>query len=354
LWRRARVADRAFIMSTTPKIAVITGASAGVGRATAREFAARGCDVALLARNAERLEAAARECRSHGVRVLPLSVDVAHASAVCAAARRCEAELGPMDAWVNVAMATAFAPLSRLLPEEFERGTQVTYLGQVYGTMAALDCMRPRNAGSIINVGSALAFRAIPLQSVYCGAKFAVRGFTESIRSELLHEGTRVHLSMVHLPAMNTPQFDWALNRTGHRARPMGTIFTPEDAARAIWFAATHRRRDVWVGWPTVKAIYASRLIPGLLDRYLARTAYEGQLTAEPLPPDAPSNLFQSVNGPFGAHGRFDERMRTTHLGALSDRERAAAWGVAGLGLLAGLTWLARRRAPGRARAHRA
>jgi NAD(P)-dependent dehydrogenase (short-subunit alcohol dehydrogenase family) len=267
-------------------IAVVTGASAGVGRATAGEFARRGWDVAILARNQARLEAAAEELRAAGARALPIVADVAEAQAVEAAAECVESELGPIDVWVNNAMATIFAPFDRIAPEEFRRGTEVTYLGQVHGTMAALRQMRHRDRGTIVNVGSALAYRAIPLQSVYCGAKYAVRGFTDSLRTELIHDRSAVQLVMVHLPAVNTPQFDWALNKTGQRPQPMPPIFQPEVPARAIVDAALHpHRREVWVGLPTWKAIIANKLAPGLPDRYLARSGYSGQLTDKPTRP---------------------------------------------------------------------
>ncbi|HTZ34574.1 MAG TPA: SDR family oxidoreductase [Stellaceae bacterium] len=315
-------------------IIVVTGASAGVGRATAREFARRGCDCALIARNAARLEAAADELRALGVRALPLVADVADAAALDDAAARVENELGPIDAWVNNAMATIFAPFDRISPEEFRRGTEVTYLGQVYGTMAALARMKRRDRGTIVNVGSALAYRAIPLQSVYCGAKYAARGFADSLRTELLHDRSAVRLVMVHLPAVNTPQFDWALNKTGKRPQPVPPIFQPEVPARAIVDAALHpRRREVWVGMPTVKAIVANKLAPGLLDRYLARTGYSGQLTDEPLPSDAPANLFKSADGDYGAHGRFDARAHAVSYEAAAARHRGAlALGLIGIG----------------------
>ena len=220
------------------KVVAITGASAGVGRAAAIEFARHGCDVALIARNRERLDEAAAELRALGVRAIPIVADVADFAALEAAAAQAEHELGPIDVWVNNAMATIFAPVDRITPEEFRRATEVTYLGQVHGTMIALSRMRPRNRGTIVNIGSALAYRAIPLQSAYCGAKYAVRGFTDSLRSELLHDRVNIHLTMVHLPAVNTPQFDWALNKMRHRAQPVPPIFQPEVPARAIVFAA--------------------------------------------------------------------------------------------------------------------
>jgi NAD(P)-dependent dehydrogenase (short-subunit alcohol dehydrogenase family) len=322
-------------------IAVVTGASAGVGRATALEFAREGVDVALLARNEGRLEAAAEEVRGQGVKALPIVSDVADDDAVEAAATRIEAALGPIDIWVNNAMATIFAPIGRVTAEEFRRATEVTYLGQVYGTMAALSRMRKRDRGAIINVGSALAYRAIPLQSAYCGAKFAVRGFTDAVRTELMHDGSLVRLVMVHLPAVNTPQFDWALNKLGKRPHPVPPIFQPEVPARAIVEAALNpNRREVWVGMPTVMTILANKLAPGLLDRYLARTGYSGQLTEEPVPGDAPANLFKTAEGDYGAHGRFDSRARDVSYQALAFRHRGAlALGLLGLGCL-GLTAL--------------
>ncbi|GJE79101.1 SDR family oxidoreductase [Methylorubrum thiocyanatum] len=324
-------------------IVVVTGAGAGVGRATVEEFARRGYDVALLSRDPDRLERAAAALRRHGVRALPIPTDVADAEAVEAAADRVEAELGPIDIWVNVAMATVFAPVSKITPEEAERATQVTYLGQVYGMMSALKRMRARNRGTIVNVGSALAYRSVPLQSLYCGAKFAIRGFTDSLRSEILHDKLDIHLTMVDLPAVNTPQFDWAMNKMGQKAQPVAPIYQPEVPARAIVFAATHRRRQVWVGYPTVQAILANRIAPGLIDRYLAKAGYSGQLTDKRLPHDAPSNLFEPVPGDFGAHGRFDAKARAGSWEMFTDRHRTAFWGAAALGAVTGLHLLAKR-----------
>lgn len=325
-----------------PGVVVVTGAGAGVGRAVAEEFARHGYDVALLSRDKDRLERAAAELRQYGVRALPVPTDVADATAVEAAASRTESELGPIDVWVNDAMATVFAPVSDLTPEEFERGTRVTYLGQVHGTMSALKRMRTRNRGTIVNVGSALSYRSVPLQSVYCGAKFAVRGFTDSLRSEIFHDKLDVHLTMVHLPAVNTPQFNWSLNKMGQRAQPVPPIFQPEVPARAIYFAATHRRREIWVGFPTVKAILANRIAPGLIDRYLAKVGYSSQLTSEPSGPDAPANLFAPVPGEYGAHGRFDDQARPRSSEFFTDRHRNVLL-VALLGAVAGLHLLARR-----------
>ncbi len=304
------------------KIAVITGAGAGVGRATADMFAKAGYDVALLSRDPDRLERAADEARRFGVRALPIPTDVANAEAVEAAADRVERDLGPIDVWVNVAMATVFAPVSKLTAEEVKRGTEVTYLGQVHGMMSALKRMRTRNRGTIVNVGSALAYRSVPLQSIYCGAKFAIRGFTDSLRSEIIHDKLDVHVTMVDLPAVNTPQFDWAMNKMGFKAQPVPPIYEPEVPARAILFAATHRRREVWVGFPTVKAIWANRVAPAWIDRYLAKAGYTGQLTDTPLPKDAPANLFEPVPGDYGAHGRFDSRSRTRSWEMFTDRHR--------------------------------
>jgi NAD(P)-dependent dehydrogenase (short-subunit alcohol dehydrogenase family) len=329
-------------------IIVVTGASAGVGRATALEFARRGHDVAILARNQQRLEAAAAEVRREGVKALPIVADVANFAAVDSAASRVEQELGPIDVWVNNAMTTVFSPVEKISPEEVRRGTEVTYLGQVHGMMAALKRMRPRNHGVIVNVGSALAYRAIPLQSVYCAAKFAVRGFTDSLRSELLHDNCAVKLVMVHLPAVNTPQFDWALNKTSQRAQPVPPIFQPEVPARAIAYAAENPdTREIWVGFSTIKAILGNMLVPGLLDRYLAKFGYSGQLSGEALPPNAPANLFETVDGNYGAHGRFDAQARNVSWEMFTRRHRDAAMvALTGLALI-GLAGLFRGRSNG-------
>ncbi|WP_250456106.1 SDR family oxidoreductase [Caballeronia sp. ATUFL_M2_KS44] len=332
-------------MSETRKIAVVTGAGAGVGRAAADEFARHGYDVALLSRDAERLTRAAAQIEARfGVRALAIPTDVADARAVEAAASHVEDALGPIDVWVNVAMATAFAPVSALTADEIERGTRVTYLGQVHGMMSALSRMRTRNRGTIVNVGSALAYRSVPLQSVYCGAKFAIRGFTDSLRSEIIHDKLNVHLTVVELPAINTPQFDWAMNKTGKRARPVAPIFQPEVAARAIYFAATHRRREVWLGFSTVKAILANRVAPALIDRYLARAGYAGQLTDEPLERNAAGNLFDPVPGDFGAHGRFDDEARRHSWEMFTDRHRSVFWALAGIGAVGLLRLAVKRR----------
>ena len=325
------------------KIVVITGAGAGVGRATVDEFARQGYDVALLSRDKDRLEKAAADIRRFGVRALPIPTDVADAAAVEAAASKVEEELGPIDVWVNVAMATVFAPVSKLTAEEFQRGTNVTYLGQVHGTMSALKRMTPRDSGTIVNVGSALGYRSVPLQSIYCGAKFAIRGFTDALRSEIIHDKLNINLTMVDLPAVNTPQFSWAMNKMGKRAKPVAPIYQPEVPARAIFFAATHKRRQIWVGYPTVQAILANRIAPGLIDRYLAKAGYSGQLTDQLIGPNAPANLFEPVPGDYGAHGRFDSRSKSGSWEMFTDRHRTAFWAAAGLSLILGVHLLAKK-----------
>jgi NAD(P)-dependent dehydrogenase (short-subunit alcohol dehydrogenase family)/pimeloyl-ACP methyl ester carboxylesterase len=293
-----------------PRVVVVTGASAGVGRATVRAFAARGDRIALIARGAAGLEAAAAEA---GDGSLVIQADVADPAQVEAAARRVEAELGPIDVWVNNAFAGILAPFHRITAEEFTRATEVTYLGFVNGTRAALSHMRPRNRGVIVQVGSALGYRGIPLQSAYCGAKHAIKGFTESLRTELLHEGSGVRVTMVQLPAVNTPQFDWITSRLPRRAQPVPPIYQPEIAAAAIVRAADRpKRRQRLVGASTVGTLLAEKIAPGLLDRYLARTGYDSQQTADPQPPDQPGNLWQprDADRDHGAHGRFDDRAR--------------------------------------------
>jgi NAD(P)-dependent dehydrogenase (short-subunit alcohol dehydrogenase family) len=288
------------------RIAVITGASAGIGRAVASAFATHGWRVALLARGADGLEGARAEVEGTGAEALVLYVDVADEAQVEAAAARVEAEWGRIDVWVNNAMATIFSDAALVSAADFRRATEVTYLGAVWGTMAALKRMRVRNAGTIVQVGSALAYRSIPLQAPYCGAKAALRGFTDSLRCELAHEHSRVHITMVQLSAFNTPQFDWGRTTMPRQPRPMGKIFEPEVAARAIYWAATHRRRELWVGWPAVQAILGARVLPGLLDRILGATAVQGQQTDQPLPANRRDNLWTPVPGDHGIHGRFD------------------------------------------------
>jgi NAD(P)-dependent dehydrogenase (short-subunit alcohol dehydrogenase family) len=296
--------------SNQGKVVVVTGASAGVGRAVVAEFARQGAQIGLIARGRERLDATKREVEELGGKALVLAADVADAQQVEAAAERVERELGPIDIWVNDAMTTIFAPFLEITADEFKRATEVTYLGQVYGTMAALKRMHPRDRGCIVQVGSALAFRSIPLQSPYCGAKHAIVGFTDSIRSELIHNGSAVHITAVMLPAMNTPQFSWCRTRLPRHPQPVPPIFQPEVAARAIVWAASHKRREVYVGWPTVEAIYAQEIAPSFADHYLAKNCFEGQQTSEPVSPDRPDNLFEPVPGDYSAHGIFDDRAR--------------------------------------------
>lgn len=289
---------------------MITGASAGIGRAAAEAFAKRGAHIGLLARGAERLEAARREVERLGGRALVLVADVSDEKAVEAAAEQLETTFGPIDIWVNNAMVSVFSPIVEMKPDEFRRVTDVTYLGYVWGTMAALRRMRPRNRGVIVQVGSALAYRGIPLQSAYCAAKHAIEGFTDSLRCELLHDNIDVHVCIVEMPAVNTPQFAWVRSRLPRKAQPVPPIYQPEIAAEAIVFAATHHRREVYVGLPTVEAIVANKIAPGLLDHYLARTCFDSQQTNEPKDPNQPDNLWAPAPGNFGAHGNFDRRAR--------------------------------------------
>jgi NAD(P)-dependent dehydrogenase (short-subunit alcohol dehydrogenase family) len=314
------------------QVVVVTGATSGVGRATAAEFARGGARVALLARGGEGLAGAARDVEAAGGTALAVPVDVADADAVEAAAARVEEELGPIDVWVANAMTTIFAEFLDVSPAEFRRATEVTYLGAVWGMRAALARMLPRDRGSIVVVGSALSHRGIPLQAPYCGAKFALRGVFESVRCELLHRGSRVRLSMVQLPALNTPQFDHCLARMPNHPKPVPPIFQPEVAARSIRWAAEHGRRELHVGWPTVKTIWGNKLAPWLVERYLARRGYEAQqIPGVPVDPDRPANLWEPVPGDPGAHGRFDDEAKPRSLQA----EAAMLLAAAALALLA-------------------
>jgi NAD(P)-dependent dehydrogenase (short-subunit alcohol dehydrogenase family) len=323
-------------------VVVVTGASAGVGRATARRFAERGAAVALLARGEKGLAGAAEEVRAAGGTPLVVPVDVAEHKEVFAAADRVERELGPIRTWVNVAFSSVFAPFMQISPEEFRRVTEVTYLGYVYATRAALERMLPRDHGTIVQVGSALAYRGIPLQSAYCGAKHAIQGFHESLRCELMHDRSRVRVTMVQMPAVNTPQFDWVTSRLPRRAQPVPPIYQPEVAARAVLYAADHpRRREYWVGGTTVATLLADRIAPGMLDRYLARTGYSAQQTEAPSDPDRPGNLWQpadSGSGPdYGAHGRFDRRSHPRSAQQWASHHRALLGSVAAATGLAAL-----------------
>ncbi|WIV54270.1 SDR family oxidoreductase [Amycolatopsis nalaikhensis] len=295
------------------QVVVVTGASGGIGRAVARAFGARQARVALVARGERGLKAAADEVRAAGGTALVLPTDVADAAQVDAAAERAEREVGPIDVWVNVAFTSVFARFDDIRPDEFRRVTEVSYLGYVYGTMAALRRMKPRDRGTVVQVGSALAYRGIPLQSAYCGAKHAIQGFNESLRCELLAEHSGVHVTMVQMPAVNTPQFSWVLSRLPRHAQPVPPIYQPEVAARAVLHAADHpRRREYWVGGSTVGTLAANAVAPGLLDRYLAKTGMKSQQTDQPKPARQPANLWAPADGPsghdFGAHGEFDRR----------------------------------------------
>ncbi len=324
------------------KAVVITGASAGVGRATVREFAQYGTKIALLARGKDGLEAARQEAEAAGSQALVIPTDVADPQQVEDAASRVEQELGPIDVWVNNAMNSVFSPFKEMTPEEYKRVTEVTYLGQVYGTMAALKRMLPRNQGSIVLVGSALAYRGIPLQSAYCGAKHGIEGLFYSVRSELMHDKSNVKITMVQLPALNTTQFGWVKTRLPNKAKPMGTIFQPEVAARAIVFAATHNRREVFVGYPTVQTIIGNKLAPWFADWVLAKTGYQGQQTDEPLSPDRQDNLWKPVPGDQGAHGDFDQQAHnfSLQLWVTENRAPLAAGALVAAAALTGVNWI--------------
>ncbi len=287
---------------------VVTGASAGLGRAIAREFGRRGARVGLLARGIDGLQAAKSEIESMGGKAIVVVADVANADAVEAAAARIEQEFGPIDIWINNAMASVFSPVKKMKAEEYKRVTEVTYLGVVYGTLAALKRMLQRDRGTIVQVGSALAYRSIPLQSAYCAAKHAIAGFTDSLRCELIHDKSKIHLTMVQMPALNTPQFGWVKSRLKDKAQPVPPIFEPEVGARAVYWAAHHHRREVYVGWPTVAVIVGNKFAPGVLDHYLGRTGYASQQTSQPEDPNRPDNLWKPVEGDHGAHGTFDSR----------------------------------------------
>jgi len=334
----------------SPRVVVVTGASGGIGRATAEEFAARGDTVALLARGARGLDGARRDVEARGGTAATYVVDTADARALDKVADQIEDELGEIDVWVNVAFTSVFARFVDIEPEEFERVTQVTYLGFVNGTRSALRHMRQRDRGTIVQVGSTLAYRGIPLQSAYCGAKHATQGFHESLRTELLHEGSRVKVTMVQMPAVNTPQFTWVLSRLPRQAQPVPPIYQPELAARAVVYAADHpRRREYWVGETTAATLLVNAVAPGLLDRYLARTGFDSQQTSQPKPADQPANLWDPADGDdgrdYGAHGLFDDRAHARSPQVWASQHHGAL-AAAGAGLVAGavaLTRLARR-----------
>ena len=318
---------------------VVTGSSAGVGRATAEAFAKKGARIGLLARGEEGLEGAKQEVERLGGEALAIPTDVADAEQVEAAAEAVENAFGPIDVWVNNAMTSVFSPFKEMTPDEFKRTTEVTYLGFVYGTMAALKRMLPRDRGTIVQVGSALAYRSIPLQSAYCGAKHAMVGFTDSIRCELIHDKSNVHITVVHMPALNTPQFGWVKSRLPDKAQPVPPIYQPEVAAEAIYYAAHHRRREVLVGLPTVASIIGQKFIPGLLDTYLGKTGYESQQTGEARDPDRPSNLWEpaDMDRDYGAHGAFDRRAHSNSIELWATMHHTLV--AAGLAGLAGLAY---------------
>lgn len=316
------------------EIVVVTGASAGVGRAIAREFARHGASLGLLARSRDGLEGAADDVKRLGGRALAITTNMADDQQVEEATEHIERELGPIDIWINNAMVSVLSPALQMTSDEYRRVTEVTYLGYVYGTLAALRRMAPRDRGVVVQIGSALAYRSIPLQSAYCAAKHAVQGFTESLRTELIHDGSRVHLTTVQLPAVNTPQFSWIRTRMARHPQPVPPIFQPEVIARAVYWAAHHRRREFCVGLPTVKAIIGDKFIPGWLDYYLASIGYKAQQTQEPVDPGRPDNLYTSLPGDYGARGKFSDRALDYSVQVWLNQYRG--WlALGGLGLMA-------------------
>jgi NAD(P)-dependent dehydrogenase (short-subunit alcohol dehydrogenase family) len=324
-----------FMMNGEKQIVVVTGASAGLGRAIACEFAKRGAQVGLLARGRKGLEGAAADVTAAGGVPLILEADASEADAVEKAAEAVETRFGSIDVWINNAMVSVFSPVREMTPEEYKRVTEVTYLGAVNGSLAALRRMLPRNRGKIIQVGSALAYRSIPLQSAYCAAKHAIVGFTDSLRCELIHDRSQVSVTVVHMPALNTPQFGWVKSRLRNKAQPVPPIFEPEVGARAVLWASRHDRAEVYVGGSTVEAIVGNKIAPRLLDRYLGRTGYNSQQTSEPENPGRPDNLWNPVDAEsdFGAHGTFEERAKPFSLQLWADLHRTKI--VAGIGLAA-------------------
>jgi NADP-dependent 3-hydroxy acid dehydrogenase YdfG len=327
------------------EVVVVTGASAGVGRAIAREFAAHGACVVLLARSRDGLEGARQDVERLGGRALPILTDVSDDLQVDAAAERAEREFGPIDIWINNAMVSVLSPALQMTAADYRRVTEVTYLGYVYGTLAALRRMVPRDRGIVVQIGSALAYRAIPLQSAYCGAKHAIQGFTESLRSELIHDNSRVHLSIVQLPAVNTPQFSWIKTRMPNHPQPVPPIFQPEVIARSVYWVAHHPRREFTIGMSAVQAIIGDKFIPGILDHYLAYMGYGAQQTQESVEPNLPNNLYDPLPGDYGARGEFDHRSCDYSVQAWVNRYRG--WLALGLslGALSSLYCAARRSA---------
>ncbi|MGH3272883.1 MAG: SDR family oxidoreductase [Streptosporangiaceae bacterium] len=338
------------------QVVVVTGSSGGIGRAAARAFGARGAKVALIARGEKGLAGAAADVEREGGQALAISADTADPEQVEVAAATTEEKFGPIDVWVNVAFTSVFAEFIDITPAEYKRVTEVNYLGYVYSTMAALKRMLPRDSGAIVQVGSALAYRGIPLQTAYCGSKHAIQGFHEALRCELLHDKSNVHVTMVQMPGVNTPQFDWVLSRLPRPAQPVPPIYQPEVAARAILYAADHpRRREYWVGGSTMATLLANAVAPGLLDRYLAKTGFASQQDDRPVPADRPANLWQPADGYRGhdytAHGSFDSRSKESSLQLWASQRHgllaAAAGATAGAGLLAAAAVLAGSRRKG-------
>lgn len=317
------------------KVVVVTGASAGLGRAIVREFAKRGDNVGLIARGIEGLEAAKREVESYGGRALILPTDVADAEAVERAAAEVEEKLGPIDIWINNAMNIVFSPVIDMQPEEYKRVTEVTYLGQVYGCLSAYRRMKRRNEGCIIFVGSALAYRGIPLQSAYCASKHAIEGFYDSFRTELMHDKTNIRTCMVQLPAMNTTQFQFVRSKLPRKPRPMGMIYQPEVAAQAVVFASENDRREIFVGLPTLEAIIGNKIVPGFADWRLAKTGYEGQMTDEPEDPNRKDNLWEPIPGDHGVHGPFGDKSYSFSQQLWASEHRGILAGIAGLAIAA-------------------
>lgn len=297
-------------MNSKPEVVVITGASAGVGRATARAFAKQGAHLGLIARGHEKLDATKQEVEELGGKALVLAIDVANAEDVETAAITVEEQFGPIDIWVNNAMLSVFSPIKEMTAEDYQRVTEVTYLGYVHGTLAALNLMLPRDRGVIVQVGSALAYRGIPLQSAYCAAKHAIQGFTDSLHTELLHDKSNVKVTTVHMPALNTTQFNWVKSRLPNKGQPVPPIYQPEVAAEAIIWAAHHPRREYFVGGSMIRGVIINKFLPGMVDRVLARTGYKSQQTSEPRDPNRPHNLWEPITEDRGAHGAFDDRSR--------------------------------------------
>lgn len=323
-----------------PEVVVVTGASAGIGRAVVRRFAQEGAHIGLTARGMDGLEGTKADVEKLGGKAIICQGDVADPDTTERAAQKVEDEFGPIDIWVNNATTSVFSPVKEIKAEEFKRVTEVLYLGFVYGTQAALKRMLPRDRGTIVQVGSALAYRAIPLQSAYCAGKHAIQGFTESLRSELIHDESKVHVTMVNLPGVNTPQFGWNKSRLPDHPMPAPPIYQPEIMAEAIYYAAHADRRDVTIGYPALIAIYGNKVFPGLIDWYLGKTGYKSQqIEDEPIDPNRPNNLWEPVAGDHGAHGMFDDQAKTTSPQAWANTHPAVA-ALAGIGILAGAAWL--------------